>query len=89
MQRFILGLFAPALVAIAVRLVLFIISFCIFIIVRILEFIKMLSEVPNWIKKFCDFIVDFDTFSWGESWGFWIIVIVFTFIAEMCIFAEE
>lgn len=88
MQKIIMGLFAPALIAIAVRFVLFLIAICSMIIAETLKFIEVLKDVPHWVKTFCDFIVEFDTFSWNESWGFWIIVILFTFYAEMFIFED-
>ena len=68
------------LVAIIVRIVLFVLA-CI---IELLGFFEQGS-----LSKLAETIGGFDTFVWKESWCYWIIVIVVTFIGEMGIWEEE
>ena len=78
-MKIICSLFAPALVAILVRLALF-------ILVLLLWLLTWIFGIPD------DLIEDwlfFDIFSWGESWFYWILVIICSFLAEVIIWDED
>ena len=80
MQRVILSLFCPILVAIIIRVILFLIAF-------ILGWIGIFFNAR---KEYVDFLADigaFDTFVWNDSWLFWGIVAIITFVAEMIIWS--
>jgi hypothetical protein len=79
MQKFILSIFTPFLVAVLVRIALFIIGFVIAIIE---ESTGSSTEVGVQIGFF-------DTFTWDESYLFWIIVGVLTFFAEMLVWDDD
>lgn len=78
MKKIILSIFAPFIVAIAIRAALFIIA----VVVR-------LGELIYHTKGFAKTIGGFDTFSWDESYLYWIIVIIATFYAEMLIWDKD
>jgi hypothetical protein len=82
MQKIILSLFCPALVAIVVRIVLFLLAL-------ILAIGGRITREGRDFFKFCDTIGGFETFVWDQSWGFWAIVIILTFIAEMIIWDKD
>ncbi|MDH6312699.1 hypothetical protein M2137_001474 [Parabacteroides sp. PFB2-10] len=72
-MKYVLALFSPALIAIAVRIVLFILC---------------------WLFEQLDisylyYLLDFEAFIWDDSYGYWSIVIILTFVAEMYIFSGE
>lgn len=82
MQKVILSLFCPVLVAIAVRIVLWIIGF-------ILGLGGLIINAERGFMKFTESIALFDTFVWDESWGYWVIVAILTFLGEMLIWEEN
>ena len=82
MQIVILSLFCPILVAIAVRIVLWIIGF-------ILALGGSILNAGRGFMEFTESIALFDTFVWDESWGYWAIVAIITFIGEMVIWEEN
>lgn len=82
MQKVIVSLFCPVLVAIAVRIVLFILALILAIGGRIVG-------AERGFFKFCESIGGFETFVWNQSWGFWAIVAILTFLGEMIIWEED
>ena len=82
MQKVILSLFCPILVAIAVRIVLFIVAF-------ILSLGGYLLNAGEEFGRFVLGLGGFNTFVWNESWGFWALVAILTFFAEMFIWQED
>ena len=82
MQKVILSLFCPILVAIAVRIVLFIIAF-------ILAFGGHVLNAGKGFMKFTEGLGLFDTFVWDESWAFWVIVAILSFLGEMIIWDDN
>lgn len=78
MQNVILSTFAPFIITIAIRAVLFIIA----IILR-------LGELIYHTQGFAKTIGAFDIFSWDESYLYWIMVIIATFYVEMLIWDES
>ena len=82
MQKVILSLFCPILVAIAVRIVLFVIAF-------ILALGGQLVNAERGFMKFTEGLGLFKTFVWDESWGYWAIVAILTFLGEMIIWDES
>ena len=83
-MKFVLTVFAPILIAIAIRLLLlligFIIGFVIFVVLQI---------DSHAVKEFFEVLFDFKTFDWDESWGYWILVVIGSFIAEMAIWQDD
>lgn len=80
MQKVILSLFCPILVAIIIRVILFIIAFV----------LGLLGFIFNAGKEYVNFVSNigtFDTFVWNESWLFWGLVVIITFVAEMIIWS--
>ena len=78
MQKVILSLFCPILVAIIIRVILFIIAFV----------LGLLGFIFNAGKEYVNFVSNigtFDTFVWNESWLFWGLVVIITFVVEMII----
>lgn len=85
MQRVIISLFCPAIVAIVVRIVLWLIGFA-------LNIIGLFGDKGSDLRKLQktgEAIAQFDTFTWENSWGFWVIVIIVTFIAEYVIWDDD
>ena len=83
MQRVILSLFCPILVAIVVRIALVIIS----AVLAIVGFI--LGAGNDDFGRFVETVGSFDTFVWDSSWCYWIIVAILTFLAEMVIWQDD
>jgi hypothetical protein len=79
MQKFILSIFTPFLVAVLVRIALFIIGFV----------IAIIEESTGSSTEVGVHIGFFDTFTWDESYLFWIIVGVLTFFAEMLVWDDD
>ena len=82
MQKVILSLFCPILVTIIIRVILFIIAFV----------LGFLGFIFNARKEYVDFVSNigtFETFVWNESWLFWGIVVIITFVAEMIIWSVQ
>ncbi len=77
-KKVILSIFAPFIIAIAIRAALFIIA----VVVR-------LGELIYHTKGLAKTIGGFDTFSWDESYLYWIMVIIATFYVEMLIWDER
>ena len=82
MQRVVLSLFCPVLVAIIVRIVLWIIGV-------VLALGGNLLNAGRDFMKFTESIALFDTFVWDQSWAFWAIVAIVTFFGEMIIWEEN
>jgi len=72
-MKYVLALFSPALVAIAVRIVLY-----------VLYWISDLLEIKYLYK-----LLHFETFVWDDSYAYWVIVVILSFFAEMYIFSGE
>lgn len=80
-MKVVLTVFAPMLVAIAIRLVLFLVGLVIGLPCYLLGIAESLVE-------FSDSIAMFDTFVLEESWGYWILVAIGSFLAEAGIWSE-
>lgn len=72
-MKIVLTVFAPFLVAIAIRLALVVIG------------IVMLFVFGGDM----DFLIEFDTFDFDESWAYWILVVFGSFFAEVAIWDEN
>lgn len=73
MQKIIFSIFAPFLVAIVLRVVLFLVGL-----------IALLFS-----KNLAGDIAGFHTFEWDESYLYWILVVIVTFFVEMAVWSEE
>lgn len=82
MQKRILTIFSPFLIAIIVRLIY---------VLWLYGFLcaGYVAENIDWVKYTMNSIGFFDTFSWDESWHYWGIVLILTFLAEMDIWRDE
>lgn len=81
-MKVVLTVFAPILVAIAIRIALFLIGF-------ILVLPNQLFDIGyNWYR-IGDKIGGFDTFNWDDSYGYWILVVIGSFLAEMAIWGDD
>lgn len=79
-MRIVMTIFAPFIVAIGIRLILFIIGLITF----------WVGEVAGHrVRDFAENIAGFDTFSWDESWLFWVLVLIGTFIVELIIWNDD
>lgn len=81
-MKIVLTEFVPILVAIGVRVVLALAGL-------ILALPWLLFDVMDNLGEFAKVIGDFDTFNWNESWGYWILVIIGSFMAEMVIWQDD
>lgn len=81
-MKVVLTVFAPMLVAIAIRLALFLVGLVIGLPCYLLGIAESLVE-------FSDSIAMFDTFVLEESWGYWILVVIGSFLAEMAIWGDD
>lgn len=84
-MKIVLTVFAPFLVAIGIRLALLLLELICAIVYEILDAIDIISYGVNFVKS----IGEFDTFDWEESWFYWILVIIGSFIAEYLIWSED
>lgn len=75
-RKVVLAIFAPALVALVVRITLFILALPIFGIAFIEPSFQYDAEE----------LAGFNMFIWDESWLYWILVLLGTFYVEMKIF---
>lgn len=80
-MKIVLTVFAPLLTAIAIRIILFLIA----IIPALLGWIFEENSLMNLATG----IGGFDPFVWNESWGYWILVVIGTFMAEMVIWQDD
>ena len=82
MQKRILSLFSPFLIAIIVRLIYVLWGY---------GFLcaGYVADKTDWGKSNMNSIGFFDTFSWDDSWHYWGIVLILTFLAEMDIWRDE
>ena len=81
-MKIVLTVFAPILVAIAVRIALFLIGL---IVGLLLVSLLNIDAFAN----FADDLMMFDPFAWDESWGYWILVAIGSFLAEMAIWGDD
>lgn len=84
-MKIVLTVFAPVLIAIAIRLLLFLIGIIIGFVIFVMLQIDVSSEVGNFLEG----LFAFETFDWDESWGYWILVIIGSFMAEMVIWQND
>lgn len=82
MQKRILSIFSPFLIAIIVRLIYVLWGYGFFC-------AGYVADKMDWAKSNMNSIGFFDTFSWNESWHYWGIVLILTFLAEMDIWRDE
>ena len=81
--KIVLTIFAPALIAIIMRIILAILCLA----VGILNFIGIIDEET--LKEAGNILIDFNMFSWDESWLYWVLVIIGSFLAEIIIWGGE
>lgn len=81
-MNIVLTVFSPILVAIAIRFVLFLIAIVIAIFEKIIE-------LPYFISKISKCFFNFDPLVWDESWGYWVLVIIGSFLAELGIWSDD
>lgn len=81
-MNIVLTVFSPILVAIAIRFVLYLIAvvFAIF---------NLIIELPDFIGKIAVCFAKFDPLVWDESWGYWVLVIIGSFLAELGIWSDD
>lgn len=79
-MRIVLTIFAPFLVAVILRLALVLLALLV---------VSPWSSVWEEAEYFAELLADFDTFSWDESWLYWICVGIGSFFAEMSIWSNE
>ena len=81
MQKRILSIFSPFLIAIIVRL---------FYVFWGFGFLcaGYIADQIYWAKSNMNSISSFDTFNWDASWHYWCIVLILTFFAEMDIWRD-
>lgn len=84
-MKIVLTVFAPFLVAIGIRLALFLLALLGFIPYLLEDF----GDIWEEIEDFFNHLGAFDTFDWEESWFYWILVIIGSFIAEYLIWSED
>lgn len=80
----VLTIFAPALVAIILRIILVVLCLAISI---LNSFIRIIDEET--LKTVGNILVEFNMFSWDESWLYWVLVIIGSFLAEIIIWGGE
>lgn len=89
-MRIVCTVFAPFLVAIGIRAILFILGAIITWLAILGEAITLLdNSTMHVIANFAEAIGVFETFSWNESWFFWAFVIIGTYIAEFFIWDND
>lgn len=89
-MRIVCTVFAPFLVAIGIRAILFILAIIIGWLAGLGESITLLDKsTMHEIVDFAEAIGGFKTFLWNESWLFWILVLIGTFIAELNIWDND
>lgn len=81
MQKRILSIFSPFLIAILVRIIYVLWGYGYFC-------VDYVAEDIGWAKSHLNSIGFFDTFKWDESWHYWIVVLFLTFLAEMDIWRD-
>lgn len=81
MQKRILSLFSPFFIAIIVRLIYVLWGY---------GFLcaGYVADKIDWAKSNMNSIGFFNTFNWDESWHYWEIVLILTFLAEMDIWRD-
>lgn len=79
MQKIIISIFAPFFIAVIVKIVLVILG----------AFLYYVGGLFGFSKSLAANIANFDTFTWDESYVFWIIVGALTFHIEMLIWDED
>lgn len=83
MQKVILSIFCPALVAIVLRIAFVLFGFSLFGIGHVYELGKdFLGIVEHNIAYF-------NSFTWDSSWPYWILVVIITFFLEMSIWDDS
>ena len=82
MQRVILSIFCPVLIAIIIRVVLFALSV-------VWSILNNIFSARKEIKEIAENIGFFDTFIWSDSWLYWGLVVIMVFIAEMIIWGQS
>lgn len=75
MQKIIFSIFTPFLIAVIIRIILFILGL-------VLYYLFGFSRLGKGIGGF-------DSFTWDESYLFWVIVGLLTFYVEMLIWDED
>lgn len=89
-MRIVWTIFTPFLVTMGIRLILYILAVIIGWLAGLGEAITLLDRnAMHEILDFASTIGPFNTFSWNESWLFWALVIIGTFIAELCIWDND
>lgn len=83
-MKIVLTIFAPALVAIILRIILLVLCLAISI---LNSFIRIIDEET--LKTVENILVEFNMFSWDESWLYWVLVIIGSFLAEISIWNED
>lgn len=83
-MKIVLTIFAPALVAIILRIILLVLCLAIGI---LNFFIRIIDEET--LKTVGNILVEFNMFSWDESWLYWVLVIIGSFLAEISIWNED
>lgn len=80
-MKIVLTIFAPILIAIILRIVLTVAAL---ILVPLSQIISRTfsQEVEN-------VLLEFNMFSWDESWLYWVLVILGSFLAEMAIWQND
>ena len=81
MQKRILSIFSPFLIAIIVRFIYALWGYGFFC-------AGYIANKMDWAKSNMNNIGFFDTFNWDVSWHYWGIVLVLTFLAEMDIWRD-
>ena len=88
-MKFIYAIFAPALVAIVVRIIAFLAGIILAICAELISLLGIIENIPREFDHFCKGLALFETFVWDESWFYWGAVVVVTFFIECIIFSED
>lgn len=81
-MNIVLTVFAPILVAIAIRFVLFLIAI-------VFAIFNLIIELPDFIEKISKCFFQFDPLVWDESWGYWVLVVIGSFWIELGIWSDD
>ena len=81
--KIILTIFAPVLLAILWRIILAILC----LVVGYVYWINIIDKET--FRDAENLLIDFNMFSWDESWLYWVLVIISTFLAEMIIWSTD
>ena len=80
-MKVVLTVFAPILVALAIRLALFILGIAIGLLNLFLS--------GDFGGRTAEGIGTFETFNFEESWGYWVLVVIGSFLAEIAIWSDN